>query len=458
MKTLLSALAISTALSALPVSIHAQEAAPVPSSQSSGDVAPTAWVEAAAAQAEQQLIEFRRHIHQHPELGNQEANTSAYVADHLRQLGLEVHTGIARTGVVGILKGELDGPTVALRADMDALPVKEATGLPFASTETGVYFGEEVPVSHACGHDAHTAMLMSAATVMAENRDKVPGTVVFIFQPAEEGAADIDPFQPDAPSWGARKMVEEGVLERFGVEAIFGVHVMSNAHSGQIEYKPGAALNSADGFRVKVEGRQAHGSMPWTGADAVVAGAHMITGMQTIVSRQVNLLQGMGVVTVGSVNAGTAGNIVPGELTMEGTIRSNAPEIRETILEALPVVVENTAHAHGVTAEVNIAEAMPVTMNDAELTEAMTPALQRASYGKAREIKNNQPASEDFAFFAEKVPGLYVFLGVTPEDQKLSEAASNHHPAFFIDEKALITGVRSHVEFVLEYADWKDEQ
>ncbi len=468
MNSLLRALAVSTALAALPISVHAQDTAQPESAQppqaatpqaaTPQAATPTAWVEAAAAEAEQELIEFRRHIHQHPELGNQEEDTAAYVADHLRKLGFEVHTGIAGTGVVGILKGELDGPTVALRADMDALPVKEATGLPFASTQTGVFHGDEVPVSHACGHDAHTAMLMSAATVMAGHRDKIPGTVVFIFQPAEEGAADVDPFQPDAPSWGARKMVEEGVLERFGVEAIFGVHVMANAHTGQIEYKPGAALNSADGFRVRVEGRQAHGSMPWNGADAVVAGAHIITGMQTIVSRQVNLLQGMGVVTAGSVHAGTAGNIVPGELTMEGTLRSNAPEIRDTILEALPVMVENTAAAHKVTAEVNIAEAMPVTMNDAALTEAMVPALQRASYGKAREIPVNQPASEDFAFFAEKVPGLYVFLGVTPEDQELSEAASNHHPAFMVDETALITGVRSHVEFVLGYAGWKDGQ
>lgn len=457
MNRFMLALSVCAVTAGLPALLSAQETAHAAAARSSAAM-PTAWVEAAAAAVEDQLIAFRRHIHQHPELGNQEAGTAAYVARHLESLGLEVHTGIARTGVIGVLKGGLDGATIGLRADMDALPVKEATGLPFASRQKGVYFGEEVDVSHACGHDAHTAMLMAAATVMARNRDKVPGTVVFIFQPAEEGAADTDPFDADAQSWGARRMVEEGVLDRFGIEAIFGVHVMSNAHTGRIQYKPGATLNSADGFRVKLEGRQAHGSMPWRGADTIVAGAQIITGLQGIVSRQVDLSQGMGVVTVGSVKAGTAPNIVPGELTMEGTLRSNAPAIRDTITRAVPVVIENTATAHGVHAHVEIAEFAPVTMNDADLTEAMVPALQRASHGNAQEIDKNQAASEDFAYFAEKVPGLYVFLGVTPEDQDLGKAASNHHPAFFIDEAALVTGVRSHVEFVLEYNTWKAGQ
>ena len=418
------------------------------------DVAPTSWVKQAATTVDPQVIEWRRHIHQNPELGNFEVETAVFVAEHLKGLGLEVHTGIAGTGVVAVLQGRLPGPTVGLRADMDALPVKETSGLPFASQAKGVYFGKEVDVMHACGHDAHTAMLMGAAYVMAKNKDKIPGKVVFIFQPAEEGAANIDVFQPDAPSWGAKRMVEEGVLEKFGIEAVFGVHVMSNAHAGHIEYKVGPALNSADGFRITLTGTQAHGSMPWTGADPIVASANVINAMQTLVSRQADLSKGMGVVTVGSIHGGTAGNIVTGEVTMEGTIRSNAPAIRDTLSSQLPDLVTKTAEAQQVAADVQIARIMPVTMNDPELTRAMAPALQKAADGNAKETFVNQAASEDFSYFSEKVPGLYVFLGATPEDKDPGKAASNHHPDFFVDEGTLITGVRSHVEFVLGYADY----
>lgn len=416
--------------------------------------APTPWVAAAAAKVEKQTIAFRHHIHQHPELGNQEVKTAAFVAKHLKKLGLEVHTGIAGTGVVAVLKGSLPGPTVGLRADMDAVPGKEASGLPFASQAKGIFQGTEVDVMHACGHDAHTAMLMGAATVMAANKDKIPGNVVFVFQPAEEGPSDIDVFAKDRKSWGAKRMVEEGIIDRFKIEAMFGVHVMSNAHTGEITYKAGPALNSADSFRIQMSGKQTHGSMPWAGKDPIVAAAQTITGLQTIVSRQANLLQGMGVISVGSIHAGTAGNIIPGELTMEGTIRSNSPDIRSSMLQELPALVENTAKAHHVHAEVDIAQMMPVTLNNEELTRAMVPALQRASGGKARELKTGQAASEDFAYYAEKVPGLFVFLGATPPGKDLAKVAANHHPAFFVDDAALATGVRSHVEFVLGYADW----
>lgn len=417
-------------------------------------VATSNWVTQAAQQVEPQVITWRRHIHQHPELGNFEEKTAKLVAKHLKSLGLDVYTGIAGTGVVAVLQGGMPGPSVGLRADMDALPVKESSGLPFASQAKGVYFGKEVDVMHACGHDAHTAMLLGAATVLAQHKDKVPGKVVFIFQPAEEGAANVDVFAPDAPSWGARRMVEEGVVETFGIESVFGVHVMSNAHTGHIQYKVGAALNSADGFRIKLEGKQAHGSMPWTGADPVVASANVINGMQTLVSRQANLSQGMGVVTVGSIHGGTAGNIIPGEVTMEGTLRSNAPAIRDTLTQQLPDLVRKTAEAQNVHAHVHVAQIMPVTMNDKALTLAMVPALQKASDGKATETFVNQAASEDFSYLSEKVPGLYVFLGATPLDQDPSKAASNHNPGFFVDEATLVTGVRSHVEFVLGYADY----
>lgn len=418
------------------------------------EVVPTPWVVQSAKAVESQVIDWRRHIHQHPELGNLEVKTAAMVAKELKKMGLQVHTGIAGTGVVAVLQGGLPGPTVGLRADMDALPVKETSGLPFASQAKGMYFGKEVDVMHACGHDAHTAMLLGAASVLSQNKDKVPGKVVFIFQPAEEGGANIDVFDPKAPSWGAKRMVEEGVMEKFGIESVFGVHVMSNAHAGEIQYKVGAALNSADGFRIKLEGKQAHGSMPWTGADPIVASANVINGMQTLVSRQANLSEGMGVVTVGSIHGGTAGNIVTGEVTMEGTIRSNAPGIRNTLTGKLPDMVTKTAEAQGVHADVHVAKIMPVTMNDANLTRAMVPALQKASDGKATETFVNQAASEDFSYYAEKVPGLFVFLGGTPKDQDPAKAASNHNPGFFVDESTLITGVRSHVEFVLGYADY----
>lgn len=418
------------------------------------EVVPTPWVVQSAKAVESQVIDWRRHIHQHPELGNLEVKTAAMVAKELKKMGLQVHTGIAGTGVVAVLQGGLPGPTVGLRADMDALPVKETSGLPFASQAKGMYFGKEVDVMHACGHDAHTAMLLGAASVLSQNKDKVPGKVVFIFQPAEEGGANIDVFDPKAPSWGAKRMVEEGVIEKFGIESVFGVHVMSNAHAGEIQYKVGAALNSADGFRIKLEGKQAHGSMPWTGAAPIVASANVINGMQTLVSRQANLSEGMGVVTVGSIHGGTAGNIVTGEVTMEGTIRSNAPGIRNTLTGKLPEMVTKTAEAQGVHADVHVAKIMPVTMNDANLTRAMVPALQKASDGKATETFVNQAASEDFSYYAEKVPGLFVFLGGTPKDQDPAKAASNHNPGFFVDESTLITGVRSHVEFVLGYADY----
>ncbi|WP_313602947.1 amidohydrolase [Comamonas jiangduensis] len=418
------------------------------------EVVPTPWVVQSAKAVESQVIDWRRHIHQHPELGNLEVKTAAMVAKELKKMGLQVHTGIAGTGVVAVLQGGLPGPTVGLRADMDALPVKETSGLPFASQAKGMYFGKEVDVMHACGHDAHTAMLLGAASVLSQNKDKVPGKVVFIFQPAEEGGANIDVFDPKAPSWGAKRMVEEGVMEKFGIESVFGVHVMSNAHAGEIQYKVGAALNSADGFRIKLEGKQAHGSMPWTGADPIVASANVINGMQTLVSRQASLSEGMGVVTVGSIHGGTAGNIVTGEVTMEGTIRSNAPGIRNTLTGKLPEMVTKTAEAQGVHADVHVAKIMPVTMNDANLTRAMVPALQKASDGKATETFVNQAASEDFSYYAEKVPGLFVFLGGTPKDQDPAKAASNHNPGFFVDESTLITGVRSHVEFVLGYADY----
>jgi amidohydrolase len=412
------------------------------------------WVKQAATAQTDQVIEWRRHLHQHPELSNQEHNTSAYVANHLRKLGLKVHTGIAGTGVVAVLKGDLPGPTVGLRADMDALPIKEATGLPFASKAQGDYFGKTVDVMHACGHDAHTAMLMGAARLMSQNKDKIPGTVVFVFQPSEEGPSNIDIYADNAPSWGARRMVEEGVIERFGIQAMFAMHVTSDSHTGEIAYKPGIAFNSSDSFRIRLLGKQAHGSAPWDGADPIVASANVINAMQTLVNRRAKLTLGMGVVSVGSIHGGTANNVIPEEIILNGTIRSDSAPIRETLTTQLAEVVSKTAEAQMVKADVKVVEMMPLTINNPDLTQALAPAMARASDGHAEEIANQRSGSEDFAYFAQKVPGLYVFLGQTPQGRDLNTAANNHTPTVYLDEATLNTGVRAHVEFVLGYADY----
>lgn len=411
------------------------------------------WVEKAAKDVNKAVIAWRHDIHQHPELGNMEFRTSDLIAQQLERFGLEVRRGVGKTGVVGVLKGNVEGPVVALRADMDALPVKEETGLPYASQAKGVFHGREVDVMHACGHDAHVAMLLGAAKIMATNREKIPGTVVFIFQPAEEGAADIDVFaQPDA-LFGARRMIAEGVLDNPKVEAMFGLHVMAGMKSGHMFYKKGATLNSSDSFRITLQGKQTHGSMPWAGTDSIVAGSQVVNAMQTLVSRHADLSKGSGVVSVGSIHAGTAGNVIPELLTMDGTIRSNHPEVRSVLLEQLPVVVNHTAEANLVKAEVKIASLMPVTINDEALTEVIVPGLKKAADGKLQALPATLGPSEDFAFYAEKVPSLYVFLGVSPPGSDVSKVAMNHNPRFLVDDDALITGVRSHVEFVLAFAE-----
>lgn len=411
---------------------------------------PDDWVKAAALLEEPAVIGLRHKIHQHPELGNQEFKTSKLVADRLQSLGIDVRTGVANTGVNGVLKGGKPGPVMALRADMDALPVQEPAGLAFASTARAQYQGKEVPVMHACGHDAHTAMLLGAAKLLADHREQIAGTVVFVFQPAEEGGANIDNFTQGAEI-GARKMIAEGVLDNPKVDAIFGLHVMAGLPSGHIRYKPGPTLNSADGLRITVTGRQVHGSMPWKGADPVVAGAQMITAMQTLISRRADLSQGMGVVTIGAINGGTVGNIIPETLSMLGTVRTNNNEIRDGILSQLPPMIEHVAQANGVTAKLELAEYAPVLMNDQRLTRMMAASMKKAADGNAKLTPNFSPASEDFAHYANKVPALFVFLGATSPDQDMLKAPVNHSPFFTVDDSTLKTGVRAHVEFILNY-------
>lgn len=409
------------------------------------------WVKDAATQNEQKTIQLRHQIHKNPELGNTEFQTSALVQKELKSYGIEVKTGFAKTGIIGILKGAHSGPVMALRADMDALPVEEKTGLAFASKKKAIYQGKEVPVMHACGHDAHTAMLLSAAKILATNKDKIHGTVVFVFQPAEEGGADIDNFT-QGDQIGSRKMISDGALSNPKPEVIFGLHVSSGMATGNLYYKENAILNSADNLKIQLTGTQAHGSMPWLSHDPIVASAQVINNLQTMISRRTDLTKGMGVISIGSIQGGTVGNIIPEQVNMVGTIRSNNENIRQNIIKQLPEMVQYLAQANQVKADVKISPYAPVTMNDKALTQAMIPTLQKvASAEKTHLLENNASASEDFAYYGKLMPSLFVFLGATPPEQEMSKAAPNHSPNFFVDDATLKVGAELHVQFVLDY-------
>jgi amidohydrolase len=388
---------------------------------------------------EQKLIAWRRDIHQHPELGDQEQRTAKLVAEHLRSLGLEVRTGVARTGVVGILKGAKPGLTVALRADMDALPVKEVTGLPFASKATGQYQGAEVPVMHACGHDTHTAMLMATAEVLAGMKGELPGTVVFIFQPAEEGSTVVDPSS--GKTWGAKLMLEEGLFKELKPAAVFGIHVLPGK-SGEVFYRSGATMASGDGLNIRVTGKQGHGGMPWNTIDPITTSAQIISGLQTIVSRRANLTVSPVVVTIGSIRGGMSQNVVPETVDMAGTIRTYDTQVREQVKNDIGLIAGKIAESAHAKAEVTITEMYATTVNNDQLAKQMRPILERVSNGPVTESPL-QGASEDFSFYAQEAPGLFVFLGITPRDQDPASAPPNHNPNFFVDESALAVGVRA---------------
>ena len=400
-----------------------------------------------ASAVEENVIKWRRDIHEHPELADQETRTSRLVAEHLRSLGLEVRTGVARTGVIGVLKGGKPGRTVALRADMDALPVKEPEGLPFASKAKQQYLGKEVDVMHACGHDAHTAMLMGVAEVLAGIKDQLPGTVLFIFQPAEEGPSLFTPAS--GKKWGAKLMLEEGAFKDPKPDAVFGLHVMPGP-LGQISYRTGATAASSDDLEITVTGRQGHGGMPWNTIDPVTTSALVITGLQTVVSRRTNLTESPAVVTIGTINGGTRANIVPDKVVMTGTIRTYDEKIRAQVGSDVKLTVEKIAESCGATAEVRITPMYAATINDPALAAQMSPALKRAGDGNVAESPL-AGASEDFSFYAQTVPGLYVFLGVTPKDQDPAKAAPNHSPNFFVDEHALVVGVRTMVTLAVDF-------
>jgi amidohydrolase len=394
-------------------------------------------IDTAVAAIEHQLVGWRRDLHAHPELGNREFRTARVVAEHLRALGFdEVTTGVAHTGVVGLLKGRLPGPVVALRADMDALPVAEEVDLPFASKVRTEWNGAEQGVMHACGHDVHTAGLMGVAQVLAELRDALPGTVKFIFQPAEEGA-------PEGEDGGAQMMVAQGVMDSPRPLAVFGLHITSRLAVGTIGYRPGPTMSSSDSLKITVQGRQTHGAYPWLGVDPIVTAAQVVVGLQTVVSRQIDLTKEPAVVTLGAIHGGVRENIIPDRVEMIGTIRSFDEDMRDDIHERVTYLAEAIARSARAGCDVCIKKKYPVTINDPELTRAMVPTLERvAGAGKAMLVPKAM-GSEDFSFFQREVPGLFYFVGVTPEDVDPAKAAPNHSPRFYVDERCLPLCVRS---------------
>ncbi|WP_454735329.1 amidohydrolase [Cupriavidus necator] len=406
-------------------------------------------IETRAKAVEKQLIAWRRDIHQHPELGNYETRTAKLVADHLRKLGMEVKTGVAKTGVVGVLKGGKPGPVVALRADMDALPVKERVDVPFASKAKGQYLGKEVDVMHACGHDTHVAILMATAEVLAGMKDQLPGTVKFIFQPAEESPADFEPNGSN--TWGAKQMVSEGVLDNPRVDAIFGLHVTSGIESGKLGWRSGASMAAADQFWIDVKGRQTHGARPWGGIDPIVVASQIVMGLQTIQSRQVNAMLEPSVITVGTIHGGNRMNIVPETVEMMGTVRTYDEGMKKDIHARMKRTTEAIASSAGAEANFRVVELYNATINQPALTEKMAPTLQRVAGDGNWMITPKATASEDFSFYQEKVPGLFFNLGVTPRGQDVNKAPSNHSPEFYVDEPALINGVRALSNLTVDY-------
>jgi len=400
---------------------------------------------AARAQAlEDRLITWRRDIHAHPELSNREFRTSALVAAHLKELGFdEVRTGIAHTGVVGVLKGGRPGPIVALRADMDALPVAERVDLPFASKVKSTYNGREVGVMHACGHDAHTAILMAVAEVLSGLRETLPGTVVFIFQPAEEGA-------PAGEEGGARLMLAEGLFDGPDApQAIFGLHVWPGP-PGEVSYRAEGTMAAADMFRIAVTGAQTHGSMPWRGVDPIIVSAQIMLGLQLIPSRQLDVTRAPAVISVGSIHGGVRNNIIPERVEMVGTIRTFDEDMRKDVHARIERTARNIAEGMGARAEVSFGDYAPVTYNDPELTARMIPTLEWAAEGRVSQSPRVM-AAEDFSYFQKRIPGLYVRLGVNREGVPAEDAAPNHSPYFYVNEAALITGVRTMAALAVDY-------
>jgi amidohydrolase len=401
-------------------------------------------IDDAAKKVEAKVIACRRDIHQHPELGNRETRTSKIVADRLRELGIEVKTPVAHTGVIGILRNGKPGRVVALRADMDALPVTEQVDVPFKSTVRTTFNGHEVGVMHACGHDAHVAILLGVAEVLAGVRDEIPGTIKFLLQPAEEGA-------PEGEEGGAMLMVKEGALENPKVDAVFGLHVTSRYPVGEIAYRPGAMMAAVDSFKIVVHGKQTHGAYPWLGVDPIVVASQIVLGLQTIPSRQVDSSLAPSIVTVGAIHGGVRNNIIPDEVEMIGTIRSLDAKMRDDIHARIKRTAEDIARSGGATASVTITEGYPITYNDPAVTERMAPTLRRTAGASNVQVVNAVLGAEDFSFFQQKVPGLFFWLGTRPKNKTAAEAASNHSPLFYVDESGLELGIRAMAHVAVDY-------
>lgn len=414
------------------------------SAQSVADAAVLEAIDAQAEGLEEQVIAWRRHLHENPELSNREFETAKFIAAHLEKLGLKVETGVAHTGVVAVLEGGGAGPVVALRADMDALPVVERVDLPFASKVKSTYLGADVGVMHACGHDTHVAMLMGAAEILVSRKDDINGTVVFLFQPAEEGA-------PPGEEGGAKLMVKEGVLDKYNVDVAFGLHISSGLDVGKILYKPAGFLAASDRFTIKVKGKQTHGSTPWTGVDPITVSAQIIQGLNNIISRQTELTKEGAVISVGKITGGVRSNIIPEEVEMIGTIRTLDTRMQEIIHEKIRLTATKIAESSGAVAEVDIQIGYPVTYNDPELMRATIPALYNAAGENNVILSNAITGAEDFSFFAKEVPGVFLFLGGKPLDVPPAEAAPHHTPDFYIDESGMKLGVRALCHMTMGY-------
>ncbi|MFC4700787.1 amidohydrolase [Glaciecola siphonariae] len=403
-------------------------------------------VEQKAIAIEPKVIEWRHHLHQYPELSNREFETAKYIEKHLRGLGLEVQTGVAITGVVAVLDSGKPGPTVALRADMDGLPVKEDNALPYKSVQMGELDGKQVPVMHACGHDTHVAMLMGAAEILTQMKDKLRGKVKFIFQPAEEGA-------PTGERGGAEVMVEEGVLKNPDVDAIFGLHISANTDVGKVRYRHGGIMAAVDPFKIVVKGKQAHGAYPWKSVDPIVTSAQIIMALQTVVSREIKVIDDAAVVSIGSIEGGNRSNIIPMEVTMVGTIRTLNEAAREHMYEAIPRKVKGIAESMRAEAEVILPldYNYPITFNDHDLMDQMLPTLVRTA-GQENVINSKAvTGAEDFSFFQQEVPGVYLWVGGKPLDVPEDEAPAHHTPEFFVDDSGMKLGVKLLTNLTLDY-------
>jgi amidohydrolase len=405
-------------------------------------------VEVEAKAVEAKVIEWRRHFHQFPELSNREYKTGARIAGFLEQLGLEVKYPVAKTGAVGILRTGKPGPVIALRADIDGLPVTERNSLEFASKEKSTYLGQDVGVMHACGHDTHIAMMMGVAQTLVKMKSDLKGTVVFLFQPAEEGA-------PDGEEGGAALMIKEGLLDNPKVEVVFGVHINSLTPVGTLKYRPEGTMAAVDQLNIKVSGRQTHGAAPWNGVDPIVASAHIITALQTIASRSLDLTKAPAVVTIGKISGGVRSNIIPESVDMLGTIRTLDVGMQTQVHELIKRVAENTAGALGATADVKITKLYPITYNDPKLTAWSAPILERVTGKGKTQLAPAATGAEDFSFFAQKVPGFFFFVGGMPPNADPAKTAAHHTPDFFIDESGMITGVKAMLNLTLEYMNKK---